>query len=466
MRVLRDGLAVLGAATAMVLLLAGGMSAASDGTLSRKAPVLTGAERKALRIVSVQASATREAGLLVSVEFAGKLEQRLGRAGLRQALVAVVIHSKSPGGSTQDIATRGAGEIGETLSRTTSKRVGVVRNGRKMLFFIGGFDPSDLGAIEVKAFAAAPAAGKPRSSASVSATAEFWEAVEEQFASEEKEAETLGSPGELASDCARLKSNLQVVAYWQRTAQQRKKELADLRREINDATARAEQQTDLSAVIATGLARGFLAPIGLEMRLKTGFSPEGNLETWKAVLRSLKLDAKLLEIYIGRNQKLIEGLAELKGKYEGLLSKCTDGSTTGAGPAAAPGRPVLTPIHAVFNEPEFTTFYKEEATDPQGLPLTYTWGVSIPDDPLCANGFTPNSPQVNEAKWLHKDTTEGGTCNHAKYDASGSGHPGTVVVVVSNGYWSCAATFFGTQGPSGEVVSNGPQPQECQRTGS
>jgi hypothetical protein len=465
-RLLKDGLAVLGAATATVLLVAGGVAVASGAPPTRKAPSLTSAEQKALRIVSVRASATKGAGLLVSVEFAGKLEQRLGRDGLTSALVAVVIHPKKPGGPTQDIATRGAGEIGQTLSRTASKMVGAMRDGRQMLFFIGGFDPGDLGPIEVKAFPAAPAGGKPHSSASTSVSAEFWEGVEGQFAAEEKEAESLGSPEELSTDCMRLKSNLALVAHWQRTAQQRKRELADLRKEIDDAIEKAKEQTSLGAVVKAGLLHGFLAPIGLEMRLKTGFSPEGALETWKAVLRGLKLDAKLVEVYADRNQKLIERLAELKGKYEGLLSKCGGGSTAGGGPAAVPGKPVLTQIHAVFNESEFTTFYKEEATDPQGLPLTYTWGVSIPEDPLCANGFTPNKPQVNEATWLHKDTTEEGACNHTKYDGSGSGHPGTVVVVVSNGYWSCAATFFGTQGPSGEAVSDGPQPQECQKAGA
>lgn len=136
---------------------------------------------------------------------------------------------------------------------------------------------------------------------------------------------------------------------------------------------------------------------------------------------------------------------------------------------ANPPEPSLRPIHAVFtpapagqgcSPPYCTTVYTENAT---GQGLTYQWAVSIPADPNCANGFQPNKPRPNQATWYHADTNEGGPCNHtgSTYDEQGRGHPGTVVVNVTDAYWSCAATYYGTQG-DGTPFGNGPAPQACQ----
>lgn len=133
-------------------------------------------------------------------------------------------------------------------------------------------------------------------------------------------------------------------------------------------------------------------------------------------------------------------------------------------------QPTLKPIHAVFNPapagqschpPYCTTVYTEDAN---GHGLSYTWTVSIPKDPNCAKGFQPNKPNPNQATWYHADVSEGGYCNHTgqDYNASGSGHPGTVTVVVSNASWTCKATFDGTQGPQAQPTWDGPAPQACQ----
>jgi hypothetical protein len=138
--------------------------------------------------------------------------------------------------------------------------------------------------------------------------------------------------------------------------------------------------------------------------------------------------------------------------------------------ATPPPKPSLTPIHAVFTpapagqscEPPYcTTVYTENAT---GQGLTYSWTVSIPDDPGCAMGFHPSTPQPNLATWYHADVSEGGYCNHSgnDYDATGSGHPGTVTVTVTNAGWTCTATFHGTQGPQAQPTWDGPAPQPCQ----
>ena len=141
---------------------------------------------------------------------------------------------------------------------------------------------------------------------------------------------------------------------------------------------------------------------------------------------------------------------------------------------AACSIPILKPIHAVFtpmatgqscSPPACQTVYTEEATKAEyGGDLTYSWSVSIPADAECAKGFQPNVPAENQATWYHADTSQGGTCNHSgsDYDSSGSGHPGMVTVIVTNDYWSCTATYYGTQGPQGQPTGDGPPPQRCE----
>jgi hypothetical protein len=130
-------------------------------------------------------------------------------------------------------------------------------------------------------------------------------------------------------------------------------------------------------------------------------------------------------------------------------------------PKVAPRPPVLTPIRAVFTQSAFSTVYTETAI---GEDLSYQWAVSIPADPLCGTGFRPNAPAANQASWYHADAGEGGPCSHGAglYDAGGRGHPGTVVVLVSNAYWTCAASYYGTQGDKGSPTGVGSAPQACQ----
>jgi hypothetical protein len=120
-----------------------------------------------------------------------------------------------------------------------------------------------------------------------------------------------------------------------------------------------------------------------------------------------------------------------------------------------------TPTGQSCSPPYCTTVYTENAT---GENLRYQWTVSIPADPNCANGFHPNTPMANQATWYHANESEGGHCNHSgtAYDASAYGHPGTVTVTVYNASWSCAATFYGTQGPQAQLTWDGPAPQPCQ----
>lgn len=125
-----------------------------------------------------------------------------------------------------------------------------------------------------------------------------------------------------------------------------------------------------------------------------------------------------------------------------------------------PPPPVLKKIHAVFTPAAFSTTYTENAS---GQNLKYVWTVSIPADPGCAKGFQPNTPLAQQATWYHADVSEGGPCNHGVYDASGRGHPGTVTVTVTDAYWRCVATYFGTQGDMGNLEGDGAAPQRCEQ---
>ena len=123
--------------------------------------------------------------------------------------------------------------------------------------------------------------------------------------------------------------------------------------------------------------------------------------------------------------------------------------------------PMPLPITGVFNQATRSTTYTANYTGPN---LHYSWSVSIPLDPNCAAGFRPNNPQPNQAFWFHADVSQGGPCNHAgnAYGEAGSGHPGTITLVVTNDNWTCVATIFGTQGPQAQPMFAGPQPPPCQ----
>jgi hypothetical protein len=111
--------------------------------------------------------------------------------------------------------------------------------------------------------------------------------------------------------------------------------------------------------------------------------------------------------------------------------------------------PKLTPIAAQFQgAPAFQTVYTENATDPDGRRLSYTWSLVELNDPGCVSfdPTTPNSGQ-NQATWHHPDSQ----CNHALEGSNG--HQGVVGVLVTDERFKCLAVYFGsttgTGGPPG-----------------
>lgn len=110
----------------------------------------------------MSAAGQEPSGLVVTVTFRGNLQQAIGRRDLKNAAVAMILEPKSAGPAEAAVVTQGPGAIGQTLRRTRSTQVGVVRAGRILEFFVHGPGVSQVGQVVVKAFAVRPT-GKGRS---------------------------------------------------------------------------------------------------------------------------------------------------------------------------------------------------------------------------------------------------------------------------------------------------------------
>jgi hypothetical protein len=117
---------------------------------------LSRAERRALDIATTKVTGAEGQGVQVEVTFKGNLERRLGRGHLKRAAIAVILRPKSRRSRPTVLATRGAGLRQRLLRRSRSKKVGALRNGRKLTFFLRGNGFSGVDAVEVKAFPRLP----------------------------------------------------------------------------------------------------------------------------------------------------------------------------------------------------------------------------------------------------------------------------------------------------------------------
>ena len=453
---------LIGAAPA----LGASLSSADTGRAAAKKGGLTPRERKALKVVSTTANGIDGAGLVVTAAFKGNIEKAIGRGHLKRAVVALVLHPADATKPIIGVATRRGGAVGDTLSSIGTARVGVLRNGRELSFLIkdAGIKLSDYPGIEVKSFARFPIK-RSRHRASTSATASYWEAIDNQISDDEWRVPT----PDLVERCRGAQHSLEDLDKLLKRAKEREALLDQARREFEQAIPKLEDTLRLGQYARAGsivlaLASGSLAPFSVLMSATPG-APFGAAtlliygqaltasvdlreknQALRDAIRGLKLDVRLADAYIAKNRALIEKISEVKGQISAMVKTlCVP--------------PVLTPIHAVFDAATRTTVYTENAT---GQDLRYRWTVSIPLDLPCANGFKPGFPAPNQASWNHTDTGEGGTCSHTAFDEGGSGHPGTVYVTVENNSWHCVATFTGTQGAKAEAVSDGPAPKPCE----
>ncbi len=138
---------------------------------------------------------------------------------------------------------------------------------------------------------------------------------------------------------------------------------------------------------------------------------------------------------------------------------------TGENATAATSSVTLSRITASFQQSEFATHYTANASDSSKRPLTYKWTLKLQlvDKADATNPGTPGSKAAVDSKcnnagkltsstqefiWKHGDAGLG-SCDHAKMGPSG--HQGRVTLVVSDGLWSCTATYGGTNSGVGTV---------------
>ena len=172
----------------------------------------------------------------------------------------------------------------------------------------------------------------------------------------------------------------------------------------------------------------------------------------QARTRILVIAAILVIVGVGAAIALSLGGGGKKKTVPPVSTTTTPATTTTAAtttPAATvPSAPTVSPVQATFNPNLRATFYTISVSEQGGGPPSYSWKLTPPKgDPTCSK-FSTVKP--SEAVWHHADTDG---CNHALMGPAG--HLGTVTVTVKNSFWTCTATFFGTN------TTSGPPAQRC-----
>jgi hypothetical protein len=126
------------------------MLAGSTQAAKGKSGGLTGKERRAVHLKSVEIIGDESLGILVRAQFAGKLTALIGRGDLAKTKVNLALQPESSQFSPARIGTRGPGPIGRTVAQTSSQDVGVVRDGRSLTFFNFGPGFSNVATAEVQ----------------------------------------------------------------------------------------------------------------------------------------------------------------------------------------------------------------------------------------------------------------------------------------------------------------------------
>lgn len=142
---------------------AGSITKRDRGGVSKKIAKrfnLTGKERRALDVASVQVSGKNDLGLVVDVLFKGNVERLIGRGHLKRAAIALVLEPKSRRAKSAVIVTQGSARTQRVRRRTRSNKAGAIRTGRSVKFFIQGGGFGDVKAVKVRALPRAPRAAK------------------------------------------------------------------------------------------------------------------------------------------------------------------------------------------------------------------------------------------------------------------------------------------------------------------
>ncbi len=132
-------------------------------------PGLTAAERRALTLQQISATADPSLGLIVTATFQGNVERYLGQGHLANGRVALVLVPNAPGSATATLADQRGGftpvrvPIAKRRTRTvdvfgseqlvhqqTPPGAGVVRNGSQLVFYLGPAALSRLAGVELE----------------------------------------------------------------------------------------------------------------------------------------------------------------------------------------------------------------------------------------------------------------------------------------------------------------------------
>ena len=151
-----------------------------------RTPGLSAAERRAISVKSITATADDSLGVLVSVQLQGDLERSLGRGGLANGLLALALVPKGSGGTPSGLIDQGGGLtrtafalvgkrgrklagrgsvdlIGaERVTRMlTGARVQVIRAANRIIFYVADRDVGRIAGVRLEVFANSPIGSGP-----------------------------------------------------------------------------------------------------------------------------------------------------------------------------------------------------------------------------------------------------------------------------------------------------------------
>ena len=126
-------------------------------------------------------------------------------------------------------------------------------------------------------------------------------------------------------------------------------------------------------------------------------------------------------------------------------------------------------IQATFVQVQFATFYTVNPNELAGLPIQYSWKLSLQQvdppgdggvDAGCDNGGVLNS-NAAQFVWHHPDAADSTPpglyhCDHSLQGTSG--HEGLITVTVTDGKWTCTASYPGTNTGVGGPATCAPVP--------
>lgn len=365
-----------------------------------------GDARKAIDIVKVEAVGDVETGLLVTATFRGNIERRLGRGPLKRAAVAMILQPRTEEQLSAGVITQGPGSVGQTLERTRSGDVGVVRDGKRLTFFIAGTGSENVGSIVVRVIPAV----QRRAAATVAShqgtditllSAEDWLTVTNAKVREAAQLDY--GPESTCADLFALRAKIKILRKrFERDA----KKLGELQDDVERARKHVNQPRDK----LTKLADRLIEAVGIDVE-------------FDQARRDLALAERVVAKAMQLNRDMRQHLDELAIDVGAELDdRCANPGQTRNKP------PVITRFNARFGlgDCKTCTLYYVAASDPEGGLLLYTWSKTPSTGDAAATNCGTFDWDGPTATWDHPNEGEN-RCAH-----EGTEHPGYITVVVTD----------------------------------